>query len=267
MTAVTPRSLLDDLRSRSQDAPLPGSLRLWIGDHACGWVAPAAQPVLAQVAGIVLSRDAVTLTREDAADAVLAEAALALREAGCLRGWRNERLDVPDAQGTVRGRLERTATRPLGTVTRAVHLNAWTPDGALWIAQRALTKNTDPGLWDTLVGGLVAADESSALALLRESDEEAGLSPADLAAAMPGARFLVTRHLPEGYQVEWVDITECVLPAGCAPANRDGEVVCIRTASPEEVLHMLAAGQFTLEAALSILHSPSIIGHHLGTAA
>lgn len=267
MTSTTAHALLDDLRLRAQDAPPAGALRLWIGHHACGWVIPAAQPVLAKVAGIKVGRDAVTVVQEAAADAVLAEAASALREAGCLRGWRDERLDVPDAQGVVRGRLERTATRALGTVTRAVHLNAWTPDGALWIAQRSLTKNTDPGLWDTLVGGLVAAGESPALALLRESDEEAGLSSADLARATPGARFLVTRHLPEGYQVEWVDITECVLPPDCTPANRDGEVACIRTASPDEVLHMLAAGQFTLEAALSILHAPAIASYRANTAA
>src|SRR3546814_3997194 len=65
--------------------------------------------------------------------------------------------------------------RPLGLLTRAVHLNAWTPDGRLWIARRALSKSTDPGMWDTLVGGLAGSREDLEQALLRECAEEAGL--------------------------------------------------------------------------------------------
>ena len=66
--------------------------------------------------------------------------------------------------------------RPLGITTHAVHLVGWTPDGAVWVQQRAHDKATDPGLWDTTMGGLVTAGESIAATLMRETEEEAGLA-------------------------------------------------------------------------------------------
>src|SRR5690606_1323182 len=80
---------------------------------------------------------------------------------------------------------DRAAMRPLGMLTQAVHLSAWAPDGRLWIARRALDKPNDPGLWDTLAGGLVAAGEDCETALLRESREEAGLQAVEIAAHGP----------------------------------------------------------------------------------
>lgn len=188
-------------------------------------------------------------------DTGLAEVAARLREAGLLSGWRNELLDLVADDGTVLGCIERAVMRPLGLMTRAVHLTAYAPDGQMWIARRAQHKNTDPGMWDTLVGGLIAAGEEPVLALARESDEEAGLAPSDLAQAVHVGEFLVTRHVPEGYQRERVLVSDCVLPAACTPTNRDGEVDEIRLVPLAEVIGMVAAGAFTAEAAVAILMS------------
>ena len=186
-------------------------------------------------------------------NALLARAALLLRDAGCLRGWRNELLDVFGESGCV-GAIERAAMRPLGLLTRAVHLNGWTPDGRLWIARRSLTKSTDPGMWDTLVGGLVGAGEALDEALLRECDEEAGLDAGHLARRAPLRTIVrIHRRIPEGYQVEDVIAADCVLAADVQPANRDGEVMEIRAAAVDDVLRMIDAGEFTDEAALVIL--------------
>ena len=106
-------------------------------------------------------------------DAVLERAAILLRDANCLRGWRDELLDVVAGEDKL-GVMERTALRPFGLPTKAVHLNAWTPDGRLWVARRALSKSTDPGMWDTLVGGLAGSGEDLEAALVRECGEEAG---------------------------------------------------------------------------------------------
>src|SRR5690606_28124776 len=157
--------------------------------------------------------------------------AVALREAGVLNGWRNELLDIVCDAGTTVSRIERAVMRPLGLATQAVHLNAFTPDGNMWIARRSPYKNTDPGMWDTLVGGLIASGETPALALLRESHEEAGLLPADLAGCREIGLFVVRRQVPEGYQVEAVTVTDCVLAADCQRVNQDGEVALIRAAS------------------------------------
>ena len=90
---------------------------------------------------------------------MLERAAILLRDANCLRGWRDELLDVVAGEDKL-GVMERTALRPFGLPTKAVHLNAWTPDGRLWVARRALSKSTDPGMWDTLVGGLAGSGET-----------------------------------------------------------------------------------------------------------
>ena len=70
--------------------------------------------------------------------------------------------------------MERAVVRPLGITTFAVHLLA-SPDGRHWVQQRSLTKPNDPGLWDTLMGGMIPASDSMAQALERETWEEAGL--------------------------------------------------------------------------------------------
>jgi 8-oxo-dGTP pyrophosphatase MutT (NUDIX family) len=177
-----------------------------------------------------------------------------LREADCLRGWRDELLDVHDESGRRLGAIERAAVRPLGILTRAVHLNAWTPDGRLWVARRALDKATDPGMWDTLVGGLVASGESLDLALIRECEEEAGLTPHDVRGRDPMRTVLrMHRRLPEGYQVEDLLVSRCVLDAGVVPSNQDGEVMEFAAVTREQARAMAAAGEFTLEAAIVVV--------------
>ncbi|GAA5236572.1 NUDIX domain-containing protein [Verticiella sediminum] len=240
------RQLLHEFRSRTSTPPPADASRVWLKGHACGW----AKPEAAAVVGLREGRASLPET-----DDGLAGLARRLHEAGVLSGWRNELLDVMGDDGRVLGRIERATMRPLGLMTRAVHLTAYAPDGRLWVARRALHKNTDPGMWDTLVGGLIAAGESPALALERESDEEAGLTPAHLRDAQPIGDFLVTRRVPEGYQREHVLVTDCVLPPDCTPCNRDGEVEEIRLAPAEEVLAGIADHQYTAEASLAILIS------------
>src|SRR5690606_19993559 len=183
----------------------------------------------------------------------MARAAEVLRDAGCVRGWRNELLDVY-GEGRRLGVIERAAVRPLGLLTKAVHLNAWSPDGRLWVAQRSLTKSTDPGLWDTLVGGLAGAGEDLDLSLLRESNEEAGLEP-DHIKERSDLRIMLRMHrrLPEGYQVEDILVSDCVLAEHVQPRNLDGEVCAIRLLDLAEVCTFLEQDLFTLEAELVVL--------------
>lgn len=253
-----PARTYEALAASVQQPPHEGSVPLWIAGSRCGWATPAAQRALAPI-GQAQAGPAPAfhlgagLSPGEELNALLARAALLLRDAGCLRGWRNELLDVFGESGCV-GAIERAAMRPLGLLTRAVHLNGWTPDGRLWIARRSLTKSTDPGMWDTLVGGLVGAGEALDEALLRECDEEAGLDAGHLARRAPLRTIVrIHRRIPEGYQVEDVIAADCVLAADVQPANRDGEVMEIRAAAVDDVLRMIDAGEFTDEAALVIL--------------
>lgn len=244
--------LITSLHKRTRQDPPAGSWRVHVGGRACGWTAPRVAAALEPGYMTDHSRLILQLPADNVRLAAIADF---LHGAGLLAGWRSELLDIPTDGGEVLASIERAAMRTLGFTTRSVHLNAYTPSGKMWIARRALTKNVDPGLWDTLVGGLIASGETPGVALLRESDEEAGLTPSDLANCESTGSFVVSRQVPEGYQVEQVIISDCVLPADCQPANQDGEVMEIRQAGLSEVLDMLAADMFTAEAALSILQS------------
>ncbi len=242
------------LNARAQELPPDGARKLYVAGHCCGWATHAACDALRSDPQVLIDANtmhiAPALTPGEALNAVLSNVANQLREAHCLRGWRDELLDVTDGE-LVLGVIERAAVRALGLSTKAVHLNAWTPDGKIWVARRSLSKSTDPGMWDTLVGGLVAQGEELELALVRECGEEAGLDAPDLAQRSPLRTVMrIHRRLPEGYQVEDVLTSTCVLADNVRPANRDGEVMDIDTIDVDTAIRRIKEGEFTLEAAI-----------------
>jgi isopentenyldiphosphate isomerase len=245
------------LAKQIQQLPPVGSRPLTVSGKVAGWITAKACVAVAGIGGVRIEDEAVHITGPASSrrplNDVLAQVASTLKAAGCLRGWRDELLDV-FGEGRRLGVIERAAVRPLGLLTKAVHLNAWSGDGRLWVARRALTKTTDPGLWDTLVGGLAGAGETLENTLLRESNEEAGLAPADMQRRSP-LRIILRMHrrLPEGYQVEDALASDCILADDAVPANQDGEVSEIRLLDPESVWQMMEAGEFTHEAELVIL--------------
>lgn len=186
------------------------------------------------------------------ADASLAAVARWLHDQGLSSRWRDELLPVTDEAGVRHAVIERAAVRPLGIATFAVHLIGLTSRGDVWVQQRAFDKATDPGRWDTLMGGLVAADETSAAALARETWEEAGLRVTDLQALRAAGRITVRRPVSEGYMVEHIDVFEAVVPDGLEPVNQDGEVERFECLAPEALAERLAEDRFTLEAALML---------------
>ena len=98
--------------------------------------------------------------------------------------------------------------------------------------------------------------ESLDLSLQRECAEEAGLTPADIRERSPLRVVLrMHRRLPEGYQVEDMLVSDCVLAESVAPQNQDGEVSEIRLVTIEEAWAMIEADAFTHEAEACILDS------------
>ena len=179
--------------------------------------------------------------------------ALAMREAGVAHAWRNEQLAVTDEKGSLLGTVERAVVRPLGITTFAVHLAGFAPDGKHWVQQRSLTKPNDPGLWDTLMGGMVPASDSVEKALERETWEEAGLKMEQLAQVRHGGRVVMRRPTGSGvggYVVEHIDWYRCVVPDGTVPVNQDGEVAQFKLMDATELARRLQRDEFTIEAAL-----------------
>jgi len=186
--------------------------------------------------------------------ASLALVAGALRDAGLAHAWRNEQLAVPDATGRVAGTVERAVVRVLGITTRAVHLVGLAPDGRVWVQLRSLSKANDPGLWDTLMGGMICAADTLESALERETWEEAGLVLSALQGLAWGGRITTRRPSDDGggpgYVVEAIDWFACTVPDGMMPQNQDGEVERFELVAPTAIAARLGRSEFTVEAAL-----------------
>ena len=139
--------------------------------------------------------------------------------------WRDEQLAVWSERGERLGSVERGAVRPLGITTRAVHLMGQTANGHMWVQQRALNKANDPGLWDTLMGGMVSSQDDLHSALQRETWEEAGLQISGLLHLAQRGRVAIARPSEEidvdpiglAYTQEHIDWFSCTVPDGVVP--------------------------------------------------
>ena len=242
---LTERAMLAPARPRQ-------ALRLGLGGPVVGSI---EGPLASRMAheGLPLHPSPTGWHLAGPADAALDELARWLHAHRLGGPWRNELLTVTDEADQPVAAIERAAVRRLGITTHAVHLVVRTAAGAVWVQQRALDKATDPGLWDTTMGGLRSAAETAHDALERETWEEAGLRLAQLQAVVPHGRLAVRRPVPDGYMVEHIDTFAAVLPDGVMPINQDGEVAGFECLSVAELRQQLQQDRFTLEAALVML--------------
>lgn len=239
-------------RAKADEAPLSPRDPLWL--DVSGVHIGSLEPALGQRlldAGLPLRFSSEGWSVTGAADAALAQIARWMN-ANALGGrWRDELLVVTDTRGHVVSHIERAAVRPLGITSFAVHLVAHAEQGGTWVQQRAFDKATDPGLWDTAMGGLVAGGETVLQALERETWEEAGLRIAELRDVTEVGRITIRRPVDaHGYMVEHIAVFEATVPAGVVPVNQDGEVLRFERIERAPLRERLVRGKFTLEASL-----------------
>jgi 8-oxo-dGTP pyrophosphatase MutT (NUDIX family) len=259
-TAARLWSIAERLQARAQPVQPPGLRPLLLAGRTVGWAQPEVAAFLAAQASGFFARDGALLLSDDGLDArgrsaLLFEAALRLRDAGLVRGWRDEQLAIrSEPAGEVLATVERAACRALGITTDAVHLNAYSDDGDLVVARRAPHKPIDPDRWDNLVGGMVPAGETLEQALEREAWEEAGIE-LDRIEVHHGRVFHLRRPVTEGFQSERIHVYDAALPSETICANQDGEVAAIEHWSLVRVVGAIENDEFTLEAALATLES------------
>jgi 8-oxo-dGTP pyrophosphatase MutT (NUDIX family) len=237
----------------------------FIGDERVGWIRHADIAALRrwpEVFTIDSDASAIRLhpsladvnTRSAALGAVIG----ALYAEGRIPGWRDEtyairnHFDAPPLAF-----IERAASRFFGTMTYAVHLNGIVKyrDRApeLWIARRADTKATDPGMLDNVVAGGIGWGIGIEATLVKECWEEAGMNAELAQTAERGRAFYVLQSLPEGTQAEEIFVYDIVLPQDFAPRNQDGEVGEHRLARIEEVARWIEEGKLTVDASIATL--------------
>lgn len=239
-------------QAKADAPPLSPRDALWV--DTSGARIGSIEPTLGQrllAAGLPLRHSAEGWWVRGEAEAALAQIARWMNTNALGGRWRDELLAVTDVHGQVVSHIERAAVRPLGITSFAVHLIAHAEEGGFWVQQRALDKSTDPGLWDTAMGGLVAGAETVMQALERETWEEAGLRLSELRDVRALWRITIRRPVDaDGYMVEHIDVFEATVPAEVVPVNQDGEVLRFERVEPAPLRERLVHGEFTLEASL-----------------
>jgi 8-oxo-dGTP pyrophosphatase MutT (NUDIX family) len=235
---------------------------LYLGSDATpiGSVAGADLAALARwPQWLEVAADAVRLHPAADLDARLAELHAALRAQGRIRAWRDEPYTLwqPRTRAPL-AVIERAAARFWGALTLGAHANGYVADAsgrpvAVWVAQRAWTKPTDPGKFDNLIGGGVPHGQTPWQALLREGWEEAGLAAPALQRARRGRIVVLDADIAEGLQHEHLHVWDLPLPADAQPHNQDGEVAALHRLPVAEALALAASGQMTTDAALATL--------------
>lgn len=245
---------LRTLRAGAEVPPRMPRVPLYAGAAVIGSVEPDFLVQISDATGALLAREDGGWRLQGEVTASLAQVARALHDAGLGGAWRDEQLAVCDEAGRRVGTVERAAVRPLGITTSAVHLVGAVADGRIWVQQRAWNKANDPGLWDTLMGGMVSAADTLEQALARETWEEAGLRIEALQEVALRGRVTTRRPALDGrgagYVVEHIDWFHGIVPEALVPDNQDGEVEQFALVTPAELHAMLARGAFTTEAAL-----------------
>ena len=92
-----------------------------------------------------------------------------------------EMFDIVDLEDQVIDQAERTDVHGNpDLIHRAIHVFVFNSHGLLFLQKRDLSKDIQPGKWDTSVGGHLDSGESYGSAALREMEEELGIGGVSL---------------------------------------------------------------------------------------
>ena len=87
-----------------------------------------------------------------------------------------EILPIIDEEGTVVGKEDRATVHEKGLLHPEVHVLMLLPNGKFVFQRRSMSKNSNPGKLTVSVGGHVSYGQTIAEAVVRETEEETGVS-------------------------------------------------------------------------------------------
>ena len=140
--------------------------------------------------------------------------------------------DVVNDDDEIIGRELRSVVHARGLRHRAVHVLVYNAAGQLFLQKRSMTKDNDPGLWDSSCSGHVDSGESYAVAAERELMEEI-----DLLVDEPMEElFKIEASAGTGWEFAVIYRTESEGPFTLCPEEIDEG----RWFTPEEINNALA---------------------------
>ncbi len=112
----------------------------------------------------------------------------------------DEIFDVVNERDEVIGQQPRGEVHRLGLMHRAVHVLVFNAAGQVFLQKRSMTKDRQPGLWDSSASGHVDAGEDYDACAVRELREEIGLQ----LSAVPSRLFKLAACAETDQEHVWV---------------------------------------------------------------
>jgi 8-oxo-dGTP pyrophosphatase MutT (NUDIX family) len=204
--------------------------RFCISSHAIGWVGAESADFLEARGLAKRTEDGVGIAGGGfiGVSAHLAEITAALDEARLMAPRRGEMTPVLRKWGAgACAEIDRAGLPGLGLPAFGIHVNGFvrTDMGLhLWVGHRAKDRQVAPGKLDHLVAGGIAMGYGAAETVIKEAEEEAGLTAEIASLARPVSQVTYRLSLPEGMRNDTLFIYDLELPQGVVPVGNDGEV-------------------------------------------
>lgn len=225
-------SYLDHIRACNAH-DLSGFRPFAVAGVQVGWVRHGLAERLADVPEVFsVAETGVALTERladpESRSAAVAEVVARLAQAGDLPPQRGELYPVVTRWGAAPLlTLDRAAVPCFGVTSFGLHVNGYVTGlgpPELWIGRRARDRGVAPGKFDNLVAGGQPHGISLRDNLVKEAEEEAGLSRDLALTARPVGAITYTMEVPEGLKRDVLFLYDLELPREFKPENGDGEV-------------------------------------------
>ena len=186
---------------------------------------------------------------------VFREVAELLAQEGYIRPLREENYLIEGRYGFPLAEVDRATSVALGIHTRGVHLNGTTiknNEHQMWIARRA-DHVAFPGQLDNLVGGGQPTDIMVEANLIKEGDEEAGMTANLMQKALPRSIVHYRFDGKSGLVSNTMYIYDLHCPENFLPVNQDKSVQEFFLMHPQELLEEVLKNTFKFNSALVVL--------------
>lgn len=240
-------SFLDHVRA-CNNGDLSVQKRFRVAGENIGWVGPEiTETLLTQFDCFDRDGDAVTLTdavtTAEERTALMADVATELSKQGVVDGLRDELFPAMRNWGEEpRFLIDRVAVPPFGLRAWGIHLNGYVrkADGLhLWIGRRASGKSTYPDLLDNTVAGGQPCGLTLRENLIKECGEEAAITPAMAAQAIPVGCISYVREEKGRIKPDVMFCYDMEMPEDFTPVNTDGELAGFYLLPAGEVMEII----------------------------